>query len=159
MVKTSIDILFQKLFNYIAPDKHHKKLIQFTKFALVGFTGLIIDASTVYLLCPLIGLTISTLIAYFIAATSNWFINRFWTFNGLGKQQYILYQWIKFIIANSMGFFLNRGTVFILFSLSTTCLNHPIIALIAGAAAGMLANFNLSRKLVYTNKFSKKTRK
>lgn len=140
----------------LIPQKHHEKLIQFIKFALVGLSGLVLDTGTVYLLRSIIGLTIATLIAYFVAATSNWFINRLWTFHGLSEKRHLLYQWFKFIITNSLGFILNRGTVFILFFLSSTCETHPVIALMAGAIAGMFANFNMSRNLVYINNLSKK---
>lgn len=143
-------------FYHLIPQKYHTKLIQFIKFGLVGFTGLMIDTCTVYLFRNIIGLNYATLIAYFVAATSNWFINRLWTFHGLSEQQHILYQWFRFILANSLGFLLNRGTVFFLFFISINCRTYPVIALLAGAIAGMFANFNLSRKLVYTNRFSKK---
>lgn len=131
------------------PKRHHTKLMQFIKFGLVGLSGLILDTCTVYLLRNIIGLTSATLLAYFVAATSNWFINRLWTFQGLSKQEHILHQWLKFLITNSLGFLLNRGTVFVLFFFSNTCQSHPFIALIAGAIAGMFANFNMARKLVY----------
>lgn len=149
-------MLIPPSFYHFIPQKYHANFIQLIKFALVGFTGLIIDTCTVYLLWNIIGLNTATLTAYFVAATSNWFINRLWTFHGLGEQQRILYQWFKFLITNSLGFLLNRGTVFFLFAISTNCKTYPVIALLAGAIAGMFANFNLSRKLVYTNRFSKK---
>lgn len=145
-----------KLLLSLIPLKYHKKLTQFIKFALVGLSGLMIDTCTVYSLRSIIGLKIATLIAYFVAATSNWFINRLWTFHGISREQSVLYQWLKFLAANSLGFLLNRGMVFLLFFLSNTCQTYPIIALIAGAITGMLANFNMSHKLVYIQHTSNK---
>lgn len=155
-IKVSIYMSLSSPFYRLIPQKYHAKLIQFLKFGLVGFTGLMIDTCVVYLLRNITGLNVATLIAYFVAATSNWFINRLWTFHGLGEQQHILSQWLRFLITNSLGFLLNRGTVFFLFFISINCRTYPVIALLAGAIAGMFANFNLSRKLVYTNRFSKK---
>ncbi|CAI3927666.1 Putative flippase GtrA (transmembrane translocase of bactoprenol-linked glucose) (GtrA) (PDB:5MLZ) (PUBMED:24710389) [Commensalibacter communis] len=141
--------MFQRLLSLFKPEKYHTKMTQFIQFGLVGFSGLVLDTCTVYLLRHIIGLTASTLLAYFIAATSNWLINRLWTFRGAGKKKKYINQWLTFLITNIFGFCLNRGSVLILFYFSPTCVAHPIIALVIGAAAGMFANFNLSRKLVY----------
>lgn len=130
--------------------KHHIQILQFIKFGTVGTSGLLIDISTVYLLRPLTGLIPATLIAYFIAASSNWFINRLWTFRITDPKHSLLGQWIRFLMTNTLGFFCNRGVVFSLFLLSQTCRNTPYIALMIGALTGMFANFHLSRKLVYT---------
>ncbi|MDI2090577.1 GtrA family protein [Commensalibacter oyaizuii] len=135
--------------------KHRALLVQFIKFGMVGSSGLLIDTLTVYMLRPYIGLTFATIAGYFIAASSNWIVNRLWTFHTVKADHSLLSQWLRFIATNSMGFCLNRGTVFLLFFLSNTCRQHIYIALIAGAIMGMLANFNLSRKLVYTDLFSK----
>ncbi|MDI2112319.1 GtrA family protein [Commensalibacter nepenthis] len=141
--------MIQRLISLLIPEKYHTKFKQFIQFGLVGLSGLALDTCTVYLLRHIIGLTTATLVAYFIAATSNWLINRLWTFHGLGKNKHFVNQWFTFLITNILGFCLNRGTVLILFHFSQTCVAHPIIALIIGAATGMFANFNISRKLVY----------
>ncbi|MGO3517053.1 MAG: GtrA family protein [Acetobacter cibinongensis] len=122
------------------------------KFGVVGALGFLWDSSTVYGLRPIIGLTAATLVAYFVAATLNWLLNRLWTFKGAGSHDHPILQWLRFLLANSCGFFLNRGTVYTLFYTVPLCLEHPIIALAAGAFAGMFANFSLSQKLVFREK-------
>lgn len=128
------------------------KLIRLIKFGVVGSLGFVWDAGTVYALRPLIGLTAATLVAYFVAATLNWVFNRIWTFKGAGHHEHPVLQWLRFLSANSLGFFLNRGTVYLLFYIFPFCMQHPIIALAAGAGAGMLANFSMSQKVVFREK-------
>ncbi|GBR51979.1 polysaccharide biosynthesis protein GtrA [Acetobacter pomorum] len=128
------------------------KLIRLIKFGMVGSLGFVWDSGTVYALRPLIGLTCATLVAYFVAATLNWVLNRVWTFKGAGHHEHPVLQWLRFLSANSLGFFLNRGTVYLLFYIFPFCIQHPIVALAAGAAAGMLANFSMSQKIVFREK-------
>ncbi|MCE2576339.1 GtrA family protein [Komagataeibacter sp. FNDCR2] len=127
----------------------HEKAIQFLKFGIVGLLGLGWDTTAVYTLRPVVGLTIATISAYFIAASINWLINRLWTFRKAGNQHHFIIQWLRFLAGNSLGFFLNRGCVFTLFHLSPVFKAYPVLALAAGAATGMMANFHISRKHVF----------
>ena len=119
------------------------------KFGVIGSLGFVWDNAVVYTLRPLIGLTAATLLAYFVAATLNWLLNRLWTFRGYGLHHHPFMQWLRFLWANSLGFFLNRGVVFSLFFLFPFCARHPVVALAAGTLAGLLSNFKLSQKLVF----------
>ncbi|MFT9359132.1 GtrA family protein [Acetobacter okinawensis] len=132
----------------IAPHR----LLRFLKFGVVGSLGFIWDTGAVYGLRPFIGLTAATLIAYFFAATLNWILNRLWTFRGMGHHDHPVLQWLRFLSANSLGFFLNRGTVYTLFYAFPLCIRHPVIALAAGSFAGLIANFKLSQKMVFRAK-------
>ncbi|MGY6769160.1 GtrA family protein [Komagataeibacter sp. NFXK3] len=123
--------------------------MQFLKFGIVGALGLVWDTTTVYSLRPFVGLTTATIAAYFIAASINWLINRLWTFRNAGNQHHFIIQWLRFLAANSLGFFLNRGCVFMLFHTSPVFKAYPVLALAAGALAGMMSNFHISRKLVF----------
>ncbi|AQS84860.1 MAG: GtrA family protein [Acetobacter aceti] len=119
------------------------------RFAVVGSLGFLWDTGTVYALRDIIGLNAATLAAYFVAASLNWAINRFWTFGDIGRHDHPVLQWLRFLSANSLGFLFNRGTVYALFFLSPFCARHPVLALAAGAFAGMGANFKLSERLVF----------
>ena len=44
---------------------------------------------------------------------------------------------------------LNRGTYLLLIALVPLCREQPVFAIAAGVGAGLLANFNLSRRLVF----------
>ena len=44
---------------------------------------------------------------------------------------------------------LNRGTFFLLVTASAACRTYPVLAVAAGALAGMSANFLATRRLVF----------
>jgi len=141
----------------VLPDISSQKITQFLKFGIVGLLGLCWDTGTVYSLRPFVGLTIATIAAYFIAASINWLINRLWTFRHVGNQHHFVIQWMRFLAGNSLGFFLNRGCVFTLFHVSPVFKTYPVLALAAGAVAGMMANFHISRKLVFHSESARST--
>lgn len=138
--------------SFTHPPTASHRLLRFLKFGVVGSLGFVWDAGSVYGLRPFVGLTAATLIAYFIAATLNWILNRVWTFKGVGHHGHPVLQWLRFLSANSLGFFLNRGTVYTLFYTFPLCIQHPVIALAAGSFAGLIANFKLSQKMVFREK-------
>lgn len=128
------------------------RLVPFVKFGMVGTLGLGWDTASVYGLRPLIGLTGATIAAYFIAATLNWLLNRHWTFRHVAHADPVLVQWARFLLANALGFVLNRGMVFTLFMTVPICRTIPALALAAGSLAGLFANFNLSRRVVFRHR-------
>jgi putative flippase GtrA len=121
---------------------------QFLRFGVVGLVGLAIDTATVYALRYRLGLIGAGLVAYVVAVTVNWVLNRWWTFRGQGSGPAHL-QWGRFFIANLAGFVLNRGTYLILVTFVAAAADQPVIATAAGSIAGMFVNFNLSRRLVF----------
>ena len=121
---------------------------QFVQFGLVGLSGFAVDVLVVYALRSRVGLVWAGLIAYLAAATSNWALNRAWTFRE-ARRDGLIAQWLRFLGANSVGFVLNRGTYLALITAVPLCARQPVFAIAAGMAAGMLANFNLSRRLVF----------
>ena len=124
-------------------------LQQFARFGTVGVAGAVVDIATVYAAMATLGLYLSGLLAYFAAVTTTWALNRAWTFAGRGSGGSLLRQWLLFVAANGVGFVLNRGTFFVLVTWAPVCAQHPVIAILAGVGAGMFANFNLSRSVVF----------
>ncbi|MBV9783649.1 MAG: GtrA family protein [Acidisphaera sp.] len=120
---------------------------QFLRFGTVGLVGFCFDTATVYALRAPLGLYGAGLVAYFVAATVNWALNRAWTFPRTEGRAH--WQWARFLGANSCGFVLNRGTYALLIAGSAFCRSQPVWAVAAGAAAGMFVNFALSRRLVF----------
>ena len=123
-------------------------LQQFARFGIVGFAGFAVDVATVYAAMATLGLFLSGLLAYLTAATTTWALNRAWTFAGRGGGG-LLREWLLFLVANGIGFLLNRGVFVALVVLVPACAQHPVLAIAAGVAAGMFANFNLSRTIVF----------
>lgn len=126
-----------------------KLAAQFFRFGVVGVLGFMWDTVTVLSMRHLIGLTGAMILAYFVAASMNWLMNRLWTFRGMGSAGSMLRQWGTFLAANSLGFLLNRGTALTLVYTVPLCNVHPVLALVAGTFAGMFCNFTLSRRLVF----------
>ncbi len=126
-----------------------KLAAQFLRFGIVGALGFMWDWLTVHTMRNVIGLTGALILAYFVAASMNWLMNRLWTFRGTGSAGSMLRQWGTFLAANSLGFLLNRGTALILVNTVAICNTHTVLALIAGTLAGMFSNFTMSRRLVF----------
>lgn len=135
-----------------SPPTLLQHLRRFLKFGIVGGFGFLCDTGTVYGLRSVLGLSAATLVSYFVAATFTWILNRLWTFRGVGHHDHPILQWLRFLSANSLGFFLNRGVVYTLFYAFPLCVHYPVLALAAGCVTGALANFNLSQKMVFREK-------
>ncbi|MBV8868654.1 MAG: GtrA family protein [Acetobacteraceae bacterium] len=123
---------------------------QFLRFGTVGALGFVIDTASVYALRGALGLYGAGLVAYVIAASANWALNRRWTFRGWGGGA-AHRQWARFLLANLVGFVLNRGTYAALVGTVPLCATQPVIAVAAGAVAGMGVNFTLCRQVVFTD--------
>ena len=123
---------------------------QFLRFGTVGALGFLIDTASVYALRGALGLYGAGLVAYVIAASANWALNRSWTFRARGGGA-AHHQWARFLLANLAGFVLNRGTYAALITTVPLCATQPVIAVAAGAAAGMGVNFTLCRQVVFTD--------
>jgi len=121
---------------------------QFLRFGVVGGCGFVIDTATVYALRGALGLYGAGMVSYLLAATSNWALNRVWTFRGQGGGP-AHRQWARFMVANLAGFVLNRGTYAALVTWVPLCASQPVFAVAAGSVAGMFVNFGLSRRIVF----------
>ena len=132
-----------------ASEARIRLLVQFVMFAMVGLIGFAIDTATVYALRAAVGLYVAGIAAYFTAATGTWFFNRMWTFRHIVSTDSWHVQWRRFLAANLTGFVINRGVYALLVTFVDVAARQPVIAVFAGALAGMTLNFNLSRKMVF----------
>jgi len=140
----SMDALLDRL----ASPPRQALLAQFLRFGVVGGLGFIVDTATVYATKAWLGLYGAGVLAFLVAASANWALNRAWTFRGLGAGPRHR-QWARFLAANAVGFVLNRGCYAILVTVSLLCADNPVLAVAAGAIAGLFSNFTLSRRLVF----------
>ena len=123
-------------------------LAQIAAFGCTGLFGLALDIATVYALRRPLGLYGAGMVAYLVAATGNWALNRLWTFRH-ADQTAAHRQWAMFLVVNLAGLVLNRGTYALLITFVPACAEEPAYAVAAGAVAGMGVNFILTRRLVF----------
>ncbi|WP_284947459.1 GtrA family protein [Acidisoma cladoniae] len=128
--------------------KHGPMAMQFFRFGVVGTSGFVMDTAFIYSTHHWLGLIGAGILSFFVVATINWFINRIWTFKGLGAGP-LHHQWLRFLAANGVGFVLNRGIYIALIMTVPLCVAYPVLAVAAGSIAGLGVNFNLSRRLVF----------
>jgi putative flippase GtrA len=121
---------------------------QFLRFGLVGTIGFIVDASVLRLVVSQLGLNlyIGRVISFLAAATVTWALNRTFTFRHKGARGT---QWLRFVMANALGGFVNFGTYAAMVSSMPFVHAHPVIAVAAGSIAGLGFNFTLSKWLVF----------
>ncbi len=121
---------------------------QFARFGTVGAMGFVVDFAVVSALKGSIGPYLAGYLAFPVAASFTWLLNRIWTFRGQGSGP-LHRQWAKFLAANALGFFLNRGTYTLAILFVPFAASHVVVALLAGTLAGMFVNFHLSRAVVF----------
>ncbi|MBE9606818.1 GtrA family protein [Acetobacteraceae bacterium H6797] len=123
---------------------------EFIRFGVVGVAGLVVDTLVLYAMLGLgAGLYGGRIISYIAAASTTYALNRAWTFRARAGQAPIARQWALFLAVNLVGFAMNYGTYVALVSFWPLAAAHPVIAVAAGAIAGMGGNFILSRRLVF----------
>ncbi len=133
---------------HLATEARIATLIQFLMFGTVGAIGFLADTATVYAFRYSLRLYGAGVVAYGVAATVTWLLNRLWTFRGQGSGP-AHHQWARFLMVNLGGFVLNRGTYAALVTFVPLCAEQPVYAVGAGAIAGMFLNFRLSRTMVF----------
>ena len=136
----------------MGPFGIHPSIWQMLRFGVVGSLGFCWDTGTVYAARPLVGLFPAIGLGFVVAATMNWLLNRLWTFRDHASRIPVFRQWALFMAANAFGFVLNRGTVTVLVLSVPLCDRQPVLALAAGALAGLCANFILSQRYVFRDR-------
>ena len=129
-------------------------LLQFLRFGVVGTVGFVVDTAVLYAgLAVGLGLYSGRAVSYVAAATTTWALNRAWTFRGRSEGG-VARQWALFLVVNLIGFACNYGTYAALVAGVPAVAEAPVLGVAAGALAGMIGNFLLSRRYVFGAKKS-----
>ena len=89
-------------------------LSKLLKFGIVGCSGMVIDFGMTYLCKEILKINkfISNGIGFILAATSNYFLNRNWTFNS--QTEDIGTQYVQFMIVSAIGLGINSLVLYLL---------------------------------------------
>lgn len=96
----------------MAPDSEF--LMKFIRFCLVGGSGVVVDFGITYLLKEKarINKYIANSAGFVCAASSNYFLNRIWTF--ASSDPHIMTQYLRFLGISIAGLLLNNLAIYIL---------------------------------------------
>lgn len=97
------------MFHWITEELINK----FIKFGIVGFSGVFIDFGITYLCKEWLKIPkyVANACGFLVAATTNYFLNRFWTFYSTNPN--MLREFSEFFIISIIGLLINTGVLFI----------------------------------------------
>jgi putative flippase GtrA len=89
-------------------------LWKFLKFCLVGFSGMIIDFGTTWLLKEKLSINkyLANSTGFILAATSNYLLNRIWTFHSTNNR--VATEYLSFVLISVVGLGINNLVVYVL---------------------------------------------
>lgn len=89
-------------------------LLQFIKFCVVGVSGVIVDFAVTYLFKEKLRTNkyIANSLGFISAASTNYFLNRIWTFQSHDPQ--ITQQYIQFIGISAIGLGINNFIIYLM---------------------------------------------
>jgi putative flippase GtrA len=89
-------------------------ILKFLKFCAVGFSGMIIDFGTTWLLKEKLKLNkyIANSCGFVLAASSNYMLNRVWTFGSHNRR--IVFEYFSFVGIAITGLVINNVIVYVL---------------------------------------------
>lgn len=130
------------------------------RFALVGGLGFLVDLGSMLLFSTWFSSGNARAIAFWCAATSNWWWNRHITFidqTSQVKKKPLYLEWLQFMISSMIAFIPNWGCYFLLlqtpiaFSEQSLFITAwPYIAMIPGILVGFIVNYVFSRFWVFS---------
>ena len=128
------------------------------RFAIVGGVGFLVDLTSMLLLAIWLPPTVARGIAFWIAASSNWWWNRTITFTHLKStnKKAAALQFMQFLGGSVVAFIPNWGCYLILMSHPpaspnpTLTLLWPYLAMVPGILVGLFLNYAFSRFWVFS---------
>jgi dolichol-phosphate mannosyltransferase len=148
-------LTLQQQLNYL---RHLRRLYRFRfpqaaeiiQFASVGSTGVTLDL--IFYLTLTYGIRIDHQLAramsFVAVASSNWFLNRWFTFVS-GRDKQWGNQWVEFLTTATVGFTVNWGSYKLLTDYVPYFMQHRMVAFFLGTLLGVGFNYTLSRWFVF----------
>ena len=121
--------------------------VQILRFGVVGALGFLVNAGIVEALARPMGPGHAQLLAFPVAASTTWWLNRKYTF--CASRRAWPREWLSYLAANGLGWLANNGVFYSLIAIYPLAHRHPALAVAAGSLAGMVFNFIFSRRFVF----------
>ena len=89
-------------------------LLKFIKFCLVGFSGVFVDFGITYLFKEVLKVQkfVANAIGFTTAATTNYILNRIWTFES--KNPHVVLEFTRFFIIAMIGLGINSAIIWLM---------------------------------------------
>ena len=122
------------------------------KYYAVGATGILVNLGLIYYLTEYVGLWyfLSYALAISVSITSNFILNKFWTFRDSIDSQKIIVMYVKFVSVSLVGMAIQLGSVYVL--VESLTVYYMLAALISICIAGAI-NFIINRRWTFGVKF------
>lgn len=88
-------------------------LLKFIKFGIVGFSGLLIDFALTWLLKEKARISpyVANAAGFIVAASSNWYLNRIWSFES--QNSHLMEEYVAFLLVSLLGLLINTAVLFV----------------------------------------------
>ena len=122
------------------------------KYNAVGASGVLVNLGLLYYLTEYVGLWyfLSYALAISVSITSNFVLNKFWTFTDSIDSQKIIVMYVKFVSVSMLGMAVQLGSIYVL--VESLTVYYMLAALISICIAGAI-NFIINRRWTFGVKF------
>lgn len=122
------------------------------KYYAVGASGVLVNLGLLYYLTEYVGLWyfLSYTLAISVSITSNFVLNKFWTFTDSIDSQRIIVMYVKFVSVSILGMAVQLGSIYVL--VESLTVYYMLAALISICIAGAI-NFIINRRWTFGVKF------
>ena len=125
---------------------------QAAKYYAVGASGVLVNLGLLFYLTEYVGLWyfLSYTLAISASITSNFILNKFWTFRDSINSQRTIVMYVKFVSVSLLGMAIQLGTVYLL--VESLSVYYMLAALVSISIAGVI-NFIINRRWTFGIKF------
>lgn len=125
---------------------------QAAKYYAVGASGVLVNLGLLFYLTEYVGLWyfLSYSVAISASITSNFILNKFWTFRDSMNSQRTIVMYVKFVSVSMLGMAIQLGSVYLL--VESLTIYYMVAALISICIAGAI-NFMINRRWTFGIKF------
>ena len=122
------------------------------KYYAIGASGILVNLGFLYYLTEYVGLWyfLSYALAISVSITSNFILNKFWTFIDSIDSQRTIVMYVKFVSVSMLGMAIQLGSIYVL--VESLTVYYMLAALISICIAGAI-NFIINRRWTFGVKF------